>query len=59
MTAGASAGFTLAFLACFDPGQRVAVIEPGYPCYRNTLMALGVEPVRIAVGPEDALGAEP
>ena len=45
ITAGASAGFTLAFLACFDPGDRVGVVEPGYPCYRNTLLALGVEPV--------------
>ena len=52
VTAGASAGFTLAFLACFDPGDRVGVVEPGYPCYRNTLLALGVEPVAIAVGPE-------
>ena len=33
--------FTLAFLACFDPGDRVGVVEPGYPCYRNTLLALG------------------
>mgnify|MGYP003340376493 CR=1 FL=1 len=48
---GASAGFTLAFLACFDPGDRVAVLEPGYPCYRNTLIALGVTPVPIPVGP--------
>ncbi len=52
VTAGASAAFTLAFLAAFDPGDRVAVIEPGYPCYRNTLLALGVEPVSIPVGPE-------
>jgi aspartate/methionine/tyrosine aminotransferase len=51
ITAGASAGFTLAFLACFDPGARVGVVEPGYPCYRNSLLALGVEPVAIAVGP--------
>ncbi|MEO7397477.1 MAG: aminotransferase class I/II-fold pyridoxal phosphate-dependent enzyme, partial [Ilumatobacteraceae bacterium] len=48
---GASAGFSLAFMACFDSGQRVGVLEPGYPCYRNTLLALGVEPVPIAVGP--------
>ncbi len=48
---GASAGFTLAFLAAFDAGDRVGVIEPGYPCYRNTLLALGVEPVPIPVGP--------
>jgi aspartate/methionine/tyrosine aminotransferase len=52
VTAGASAAFTLAFLACFDPGDRVGVVEPGYPCYRNTLLALGAEPVPIGVGPE-------
>ena len=50
-TAGPAGAFTLAFLACFDPGSRVGVIEPGYPCYRNTLMALGCEPVPIPVGP--------
>ena len=58
VTAGASAGFTLAFLACFDPGDRVGVIEPGYPCYRNTLLALGCDPVAIPVGPGDALGTD-
>jgi aspartate/methionine/tyrosine aminotransferase len=47
---GASAGFTLAFLTLFEPGDRVGVIEPGYPCYRNTLIALGIEPVAIPVG---------
>jgi aspartate/methionine/tyrosine aminotransferase len=47
---GASAGFTLAFLTLFDEGDRVGVVEPGYPCYRNTLIALGLEPVRIEVG---------
>lgn len=49
---GASAGFTLAFLAAFDAGDRVAIVEPGYPCYRNTLIALGITPVPIEVGPE-------
>lgn len=47
---GASAGFTLAFLAAFDPGDRVGVLEPGYPCYRNVLLALGMVPVPIPVG---------
>ena len=50
--AGASAGFTLAFAASFDAGDRVGVLEPGYPCYRNTLLALGITPVPIPVGPE-------
>src|SRR4029077_7077733 len=26
--------------------------EPGYPCYRNALLALGIEPVAIPVGPD-------
>ena len=52
VVAGASAGFSLAFLACFDAGQRVGVLEPGYPCYRNALLALGVEAVSVPVGPE-------
>jgi len=49
---GASAGFTLAFLTLFEPGDRVGVLEPGYPCYRNALIALGITPVPIPVGPE-------
>ncbi|MGD9998378.1 MAG: pyridoxal phosphate-dependent aminotransferase [Ilumatobacteraceae bacterium] len=49
VVAGASAGFTLAFAAAFDAGDRVAVVEPGYPCYRNALLALGIEPVAIPV----------
>ena len=52
VVAGASAGFTLAFLAAFDVGARVGVLEPGYPCYRNTLLALGMQPVPIPVGPD-------
>jgi aspartate/methionine/tyrosine aminotransferase len=49
---GASAGFTLAFLALFDAGARVGIVEPGYPCYRNALVALGLTPVPLRVGPE-------
>lgn len=52
VTVGASGGFVLAFLAAFDVGDRVAVTEPGYPCYRNTLEAFGVQAVPIPVGPE-------
>ncbi len=50
VVAGASAGFTLAFLTMFEPGDRVGVLEPGYPCYRNTLIALGMTPIAIPVG---------
>jgi aspartate/methionine/tyrosine aminotransferase len=47
VTTGSSAGFMLAFLALFEPGDRVAVANPGYPPYRHILSALGCEPVLI------------
>jgi aspartate/methionine/tyrosine aminotransferase len=50
VTTGSSSGFVLAFLAMFDPGQRVAIASPGYPPYRTILQALGLEPVEIEVG---------
>ncbi len=49
VTTGSSGGFILAFLAQFEPGDRVAVASPGYPPYRNILMALGCEPVTIEI----------
>ena len=52
ITTGSSGGFLLAFLACFDVGDRVAIGSPGYPCYRNILSALGCEVVEIPCGPE-------
>jgi aspartate/methionine/tyrosine aminotransferase len=50
VTTGSSAAFLLAFLAAFEPGDRVGLAVPGYPAYRNILSALGIEPVLIAVG---------
>lgn len=52
VTTGSSGGFLLAFLACFDVGDRVALASPGYPCYRNILSALGCEVVDIPCGPQ-------
>ena len=47
VTTGSSAAFILAFMAMFEPGDRVAVTVPGYPPYRHILTALGCEPVLI------------
>jgi len=52
VTTGSSGGFLLGFLAAFDPGDRVALAAPGYPCYRNILAALGNRPVLLATEPE-------
>jgi aspartate/methionine/tyrosine aminotransferase len=52
VTVGASGGFPLAFLAAFDPGDRVALTSPFYPPYVNILTALGMQPVILEAGPE-------
>ena len=45
VTPGSSLGFALAFLAAFDRGDRIALATPGYPAYRNLMLALGLQPV--------------
>ena len=52
VTTGSSGGFLLAFLAAFEAGDRVIMANPGYPCYRNVLRALGCEVVEIDCGPQ-------
>lgn len=52
VTTGSSGGFLLAFLAAFDPGDRVALARPGYPAYRNILASLGCEVVELPCGPQ-------
>jgi aspartate/methionine/tyrosine aminotransferase len=52
VTVGASGGFPLAFLAAFNPGDRVVLTAPFYPPYVNILTALGIRPVIIEAGPE-------
>jgi aspartate/methionine/tyrosine aminotransferase len=51
VTTGSSGGFTLALLAAFDAGARIAVTAPGYPAYANILSSLGIEAVPLEVGP--------
>ena len=53
VTMGASGAFPLAFLAAFDPGDRVALAAPFYPPYVNILTALGLVPEIIETGPAD------
>ncbi|MFQ5954088.1 MAG: pyridoxal phosphate-dependent aminotransferase [Kiloniellales bacterium] len=52
VTTGSSGAFILGFLAAFEAGDRVALVSPGYPAYRNILQALGVQVVNIESGPE-------
>lgn len=52
LTAGASAGLIALFTALFAAGDRVGLLRPGYPAYRNSLRALGREPLEIDCGPQ-------
>jgi len=52
VTMGASGAFPLAFLAAFDPGDRVALAAPFYPPYVNILTSLGLQPVVVETGAE-------
>ena len=49
VTTGSSAGFALAFLAMFEPGDRIAIERPGYPAYRNICRVMGLDVVEVPV----------
>jgi len=59
VTTGSSAGFNLAFLALFDPGDCVAIARPGYPAYRNIMAALGLRAVEIEANAETGFTLTP
>lgn len=59
VTTGSSGGFLLSFLAAFDQGDKVALVAPGYPCYRHILTALGIQPVIIETTKEDRYQPSP
>ena len=59
VTTGSSGGFLLSFLSAFDPGDRVGLVAPGYPCYRHILRALGIEPVIMQSSVEDRYQPSP
>ena len=59
VTAGASAGFVLAFTVLFDAGERVGLGLPGYPSYRHILKALSLDPVGIETAMEDRFQPRP
>ena len=40
ITSGASASILLSLMSLFNPGDTVAVVSPGYPCYINILKSL-------------------
>ena len=58
ITTGSSGAFLLAFTACFDVGDDIAIASSGYPCYRNILLALGCHLINIKINKEFKLTAK-
>jgi aspartate/methionine/tyrosine aminotransferase len=52
VTAGASGALSLACCALVDPGDRVLMTDPGYPCNRHFVAAYDGVPELVPVGPE-------
>ena len=52
VTAGASAALTLACMALIDPGDKVLLTDPSYPCNRHFIAACDGVPTLVPVGPQ-------
>jgi len=52
ITPGASGALQLALGVLLDPGQKVLMADPGYPCNRHLVRFCNGEPVSVPVGPE-------
>ena len=59
VTPGASAALQLVMAALVNPGDRVLLTDPGYPCNRNFVYLQNGEPGIIPVGPESAYQPAP
>ena len=54
VTPGASGALQLALGVLLDPGQKVLMTDPGYPCNRHFVRFCDGEAVTVPVGPESA-----
>ncbi len=49
ITTGTSGAFLVAYALLLSAGERIAIADPSYPCYKNFAHVLDVEPVFINV----------
>jgi aspartate/methionine/tyrosine aminotransferase len=54
VTAGSSAALLLTVGMLLNPGERLLLADPGYPCNRHFARFVGAEATGVAVGPETA-----
>ncbi|WP_457641198.1 pyridoxal phosphate-dependent aminotransferase [Persephonella sp.] len=49
LTVGTSGGFLVAYTLLLEAGEKIALTDPSYPCYKNFSYILDTEPVLIPV----------
>jgi len=59
VTVGSSAAMLLSFAAILDPGNRVLITDPGYPCYPKIIRAFEGLPVSVPVREQEAFQFRP
>ena len=59
VTPGASAALQLVMAMLVNPGDRLLLADPGYPCNRNFVYLLNGQPVGLPVGPDTAYQPAP
>ena len=52
VTTGTSGAFLVAYSILLDPGERIAIADPSYPCYRNFAYVVGAVPEAVPVSKE-------
>ncbi len=49
ITTGTSSAFLIVYAMLLEPGERIALSDPSYPCYKNFAHILNIEPLMIPV----------
>ena len=53
VTSGSSPAILMVLQLLCNPGDEVIVFNPGYPCYRNVILAANAEPVEVLLDPDN------
>lgn len=53
VTSGSSPAILMALMVLCEPGSEVILSDPGYPCYKNFVLACNAKPISVDLSPED------
>ncbi|MCQ2199918.1 MAG: pyridoxal phosphate-dependent aminotransferase [Paludibacteraceae bacterium] len=53
VTSGSSPAILMSLMAICEAGSEVIITNPGYPCYKNFILAAGCKPVEVNVSAEN------